>query len=83
MLQAPMYESRSATFKMILSEAPKSRQINGIPAPYKEQATSYRQTDFTHQKYHEKTSQVPSCLRIAKAIFLGDVAVGKTCIINR
>jgi hypothetical protein len=73
-----MYESRSATYKIMQSEAPRNRQISEMPCAYKLLATPY----FDHDFYHE-ISTAPTCMRIAKAIFLGDVAVGKTCIINR
>lgn len=55
-----------------------------MPKAFKLQASPYLQTEFFHLggNYESKNPSL-SCLRIAKAIFLGDVAVGKTCIINR
>ncbi|XP_054287543.1 ras-related protein Rab-34-like [Macrosteles quadrilineatus] len=73
-----MYESRSATYKIMQQEAPKNRQILKMPNPYKVLATPFLEHDFC-----QKTLPAHTCMRIAKAIFLGDVAVGKTCIINR
>ncbi|XP_046680650.1 ras-related protein Rab-34-like [Homalodisca vitripennis] len=73
-----MYETRSATYKMMMSKAPKSRQIQEMPPAFSPVTSPYELVELSPIK-----NPVLSCLRIAKAIFLGDVAVGKTCIINR
>lgn len=79
-----MYESRSAIYKMMLPEAAKNRKVMEMPKAFKLQASPYLQTEFFHCGGNSESKNPSlSCLRIAKAIFLGDVAVGKTCIINR
>lgn len=79
-----MYESRSAIYKMMLPEAAKNRKVMEMPKAFKLQASPYLQTEFFHCGGNSESNNPSlSCLRIAKAIFLGDVAVGKTCIINR
>ncbi|PSN34419.1 hypothetical protein C0J52_16621 [Blattella germanica] len=80
-----MLESRSAVYKMLRDTAHKDRQINTFPRPYRSDVTPYKQLDFSRVVREACSSSRPvmSGLKISKAIFLGDVAVGKTCLVNR
>nr|CAD7203246.1 unnamed protein product [Timema douglasi] len=80
-----MYESRSAIYKMLKDQAHKDRQINVFPAPYRSDATPYKQQDFSKVVKEACTTSRPvmAGLKISKAVFLGDVGVGKTSLINR
>ncbi|XP_067007039.1 ras-related protein Rab-34 [Anabrus simplex] len=80
-----MLESRSAVFKMLRDKAHKDRQINVFPEPFRSDATPYTQLDFSRPVKEACISSKPvmAGLKISKAIFLGDVAVGKTCLVNR
>ncbi|XP_049809883.1 ras-related protein Rab-34-like [Schistocerca nitens] len=80
-----MLESRSAVFKMLRDKAYKDRQINSFVPPYNTDATPYRQTDFSLEVREtcKSNASITTGLKISKAIFIGDVAVGKTCVINR
>ncbi|CAG2056008.1 unnamed protein product [Timema podura] len=80
-----MYESRSAIYKMLKDQAHKDRQINVFPAPYRSDATPYTQQDFSKVVKEACTTSRPvmAGLKISKAVFLGDVGVGKTSLINR
>jgi hypothetical protein len=80
-----MLESRSAVYKMLKDKAHKDRQINTFPRPYRHDATPYKQLDFSRIVKEACSSNRPvmAGLKISKAIFLGDVAVGKTCLVNR
>ncbi|XP_063225111.1 ras-related protein Rab-34-like [Bacillus rossius redtenbacheri] len=80
-----MYESRSAIYKMLKDEACKDRQICRFPPPYRSDATPYSQRDFARAVRDACSGSLPvvAGLKISKAVFLGDVGVGKTCLINR
>nr|CAD7412603.1 unnamed protein product [Timema cristinae] len=80
-----MFESRSAIYKMLKDQAHKDRQINVFPAPYRSDATPYTQQDFSKVVKEACTTSRPvmAGLKISKAVFLGDVGVGKTSLINR
>jgi len=80
-----MRGSRSAVYKMLKDRADKDRQINTFPRPYRSDATPYQQLDFSRIVKEACSSSRPvmTGLKISKAIFLGDVAVGKTCLVNR
>ena len=80
-----MYKSRSAVFKMIRDHAERDRQIDIFPSPFKSEATPYKQYDFSQivKNTCKNNNLLFSGLKISKAIFLGDVGVGKTCLVNK
>ncbi|KAJ9575071.1 hypothetical protein L9F63_007732, partial [Diploptera punctata] len=80
-----MLESRSAVYKMLKDKAHKDREIEVFPRPYRSDATPYKQYDFSRivKEACSFSRPVMTGLKISKAIFLGDVAVGKTCLVNR
>ncbi|KAJ1520206.1 hypothetical protein ONE63_004417 [Megalurothrips usitatus] len=80
-----MLESRSAVLKMMQSQAFKDRCIDEFPTPYSHRFTPIKQLDFSTSVKQVCSSprQPLSGLKISKAIFLGDVAVGKTSLVNR
>lgn len=80
-----MLESRSAVLKMMQSQAYKDRCIDQFPTPFSRQFTPYKQTDFSYavREVCSSPKQPLTGLKISKAIFLGDVAVGKTSLVNR
>ncbi|XP_072024432.1 ras-related protein Rab-34-like [Amphiura filiformis] len=70
---------------MKVQRAQRDRVISKFPPPYKEDSTPYKDTDF-HQSVRtacssNKTGTVG--LKVSKAIVVGDVAVGKTCLVQR
>ncbi|XP_043273781.1 ras-related protein Rab-34 [Venturia canescens] len=78
-----MLETRSAVYKMLKNSAHQERQINYWPPPFTSEVTPYlEQTDFNHlvRRGCTRKSLAP---RISKVIVLGDVAVGKTSLVNR
>ncbi|KAK7794466.1 hypothetical protein R5R35_004691 [Gryllus longicercus] len=80
-----MLQSRSSTFKMMQNEVQADRQISSFPKPYRSDATPYSGIDFdpyVKESCCSSTSLVAG-LTIAKVIILGDVAVGKTSLVNR
>ncbi|XP_076434760.1 ras-related protein Rab-34-like [Babylonia areolata] len=63
----------------------KDRIITQLPQPYRPEATPYQSIHF-HPKVkaacaENRTGRVG--LKICKSVIVGDVAVGKTCIVNR
>lgn len=83
-----MRESRSAVLKMLKGaeeEAREDRRVAVFPPAYREDATPHeRRFDFSPTaKEACRSGSVAAGLRVAKVIFVGDVAVGKTCLINR
>lgn len=80
-----MLETRSAVLKMMQNEASKDRCISSLPTPYSRQFTPHQQMDFSFavREVCSSPRQPLSGLKISKAIFLGDVAVGKTSLVNR
>ncbi|GLH11288.1 Ras-related protein Rab-3, partial [Gryllus bimaculatus] len=80
-----MLQSRSSTFKMMQNEVKADRQITSFPKPYRSDATPYSGIDF--DPYVKETccssTSLVAGLTIAKVIILGDVAVGKTSLVNR
>ncbi|XP_034231477.1 ras-related protein Rab-34 [Thrips palmi] len=80
-----MLESRSAVLKLMQNQACKDRCIDRFPPPFSRQFTPYRQHDFSSavREVCSSPRQPLSGLKISKAIFLGDVAVGKTSLVNR
>ncbi|KXJ29436.1 ras-related protein Rab-34 [Exaiptasia diaphana] len=68
-----------------MNRASKNRVINKFPQPYTKDAAPRQDGNF-HIKTRDacasgNTSNIG--LRVCKAIVIGDVAVGKTCLINR
>ncbi|RZF42689.1 hypothetical protein LSTR_LSTR001484 [Laodelphax striatellus] len=79
-----MSQRRSATFKMLRTEAPLERQIDFFPRPFKRDTTPYPVHDFTKLfKEYITSKYLVNGLKISKTIVLGDVGVGKTCLVNR
>lgn len=69
---------------MMRSEVPNDRQISNFPKPYKSNATPYMRNSFSRSVIDVcRMSPISSSLRISKAIFLGDMSVGKTSLVNR
>ncbi|XP_033123553.1 ras-related protein Rab-34-like [Anneissia japonica] len=68
-----------------LSRTPRERSIICFPACYLDIATPYKQNEFSSKVrtacLSNKTGTVG--LKVSKAIVIGDVAVGKTCLVNR
>ncbi|XP_078680727.1 ras-related protein Rab-36-like isoform X2 [Branchiostoma floridae x Branchiostoma belcheri] len=85
--------ARTAGAKVIARHASKDRVINSYPlvlgnmrcVPYRQEATPYLSFNFNPKVKAACSAQkaVTSSLRICKAIVIGDVAVGKTCLVNR
>lgn len=60
------------------------RQISDFPQPYKTYATPYPQNDFQNDvKNWCLFRPFENGLMINKAVFLGDLGVGKTSLIRR
>lgn len=63
-----------------------NRQIYKFPQPFKSNATPYWEQDFneiTKSVCYSGTSAFLSSLKMSKVIILGDLSVGKTCLVNR
>lgn len=75
-------ETRSAIYKMMKKEAHDERQITDWPPPFSSEATPCNESDFG--SLVRRTCESKSLtLRISKVIVIGDVAVGKTSLVNR
>ncbi|KAJ8967754.1 hypothetical protein NQ314_002635, partial [Rhamnusium bicolor] len=78
---------RSNILKMIKDQAPEDRKINAFPGPYKLECTPYHKLDFNKVTYRkcleENKNTAASWFKLCKVIIIGDVSVGKTCIVNR
>lgn len=57
-------------------------QIVNWPPPYSSSMTPYKERDFNNQ-VRRACSTTSTAPRISKVIVLGDVAVGKTSLVNR
>lgn len=80
-----MSERRSSVLKM-LCDVPENRTIIEFPLPFRKSCTPYNTDDFENclKRACSKENFVSTTdLKIFKVIVLGDVAVGKTCIVNR
>ncbi|KAJ8681589.1 hypothetical protein QAD02_017381 [Eretmocerus hayati] len=77
-----MLESRSAIYKMINTEISSDRTIRKWPGPYASDKTPYLERNFSPAVRRVCAAQ-PLLPRISKVIVLGDVAVGKTALVNR
>uniref|UniRef100_A0A182J0N7 Ras-related protein Rab-36 n=1 Tax=Anopheles atroparvus TaxID=41427 RepID=A0A182J0N7_ANOAO len=60
-----------------------TRRIDQLPRPYSCQVTPYRELDFSERTKRAAQAVVPFFLGPCKAIFIGDVAIGKTSLVNR
>ncbi|XP_050093481.1 ras-related protein Rab-34 [Anopheles aquasalis] len=60
-----------------------TRQIDHYPRPYSCQVTPYRELDFSERTKRAAQAVVPFLLGPCKAIFIGDVATGKTSLVHR
>lgn len=68
----------------MLSEIVENRQINTFPRPFRGNVSPYRNNEFSEvTKNVTERSEITASLKICKVIVIGDLAVGKTCIINR
>ncbi|XP_078043079.1 ras-related protein Rab-34 [Augochlora pura] len=76
-----MLETRSAVYKM-LEVARYDRQIDNWPPPFSSDITPYTETNFSTLVRRSCASNSLS-LRISKTIIVGDVSVGKSCLVNR
>ncbi|XP_014205188.2 ras-related protein Rab-36-like [Copidosoma floridanum] len=77
-----MLETRSAIYKMMNSDVSSDRTIRKWPVPYAGDKTPYQERDFSGAVRRVCAAQ-PLLPRISKVIVLGDVAVGKTSLVNR
>ncbi|XP_044585721.1 ras-related protein Rab-34 [Cotesia glomerata] len=76
-----MLETRSAVYKMLQPSASEERRIVKWPPPYSMTMTPYQERDFD-VTVRRACLSVSSAPRISKLIVLGDVAVGKTSLVN-
>lgn len=67
----------------MLSGIAENRKINNFPQPFRENVSPYKSEFSEVTKNVTECSEVNASLKICKAIVIGDLAVGKTCIINR
>ncbi|XP_051161411.1 ras-related protein Rab-34-like [Leptopilina boulardi] len=77
-----MLQTRSAVFKMMKTEVHEDRQIKKWQPPFSSDITPYKEKEFSQQirRFCCTKSIFP---RMTKVIVLGDVAVGKTSLVNR
>ncbi|XP_076069493.1 RAS oncogene family member RabX5 [Oratosquilla oratoria] len=80
-----MQLSRSAVYKMLQTHAEKDRIISTFPPPFIRQATPYTNDDFDAPVKNAANANrtLQAGLKISKMIVLGDMATGKTCLVNR
>ncbi|XP_011340673.1 ras-related protein Rab-34 [Ooceraea biroi] len=77
-----MLETRSAVYKMIKVEAHDERKVTDWPPPFSSEITPYTESDFG-SLIRRTCDNKSLTLRISKVIVIGDVAVGKTSLVNR
>ncbi|XP_063983335.1 ras-related protein Rab-36 [Diachasmimorpha longicaudata] len=77
-----MMETRSAVYKMLKPVANEERRISNWPPPFSGSITPYKEREFNNLVL-QACSSASTAPRIAKVIVLGDVAVGKTSLVNR
>ncbi|XP_070183620.1 ras-related protein Rab-34-like, partial [Littorina saxatilis] len=80
-----MQRQKMSSGRTVLAAVPKDRVITQYPKPYNPNASPYNNIEF-HPKVkgacaENRTGRVG--LKICKAVIVGDVAVGKTCVVNR
>nr|CAG4648208.1 EOG090X0CJ3 [Moina brachiata]SVE93235.1 EOG090X0CJ3 [Moina brachiata] len=69
---------------MLLDLAPEDRQLSRMPSPYASNCTPYEMSHFPREiRELCKSSCTSAGLKISKAIVLGNVSVGKSCLVNR
>lgn len=75
----------SSCQKMIKQKAARDRVITVFPGPFTSSGTPYEELDFDQQVRDacQGNKVVTSGLKISKVIVLGNVAAGKTCLVNR
>ncbi|KAK3913115.1 Ras-related protein Rab-36 [Frankliniella fusca] len=80
-----MLQSRSVVLKMMQSKACNDHCIDDFPKPFSHCFTPHKQNDFsfTVREICSSTGKFLNGLKISKVIFLGDVAAGKTSLVNR
>ncbi|XP_064085807.1 ras-related protein Rab-34-like [Macrobrachium nipponense] len=80
-----MQLSRSAVYKMLQTHAEKDRIVTALPPPFIRHASPYSQDEFDEAVRNAANSNrtLQAGLKISKMIVLGDVATGKTCLVNR
>ncbi|KAL7645492.1 UNVERIFIED_CONTAM: hypothetical protein RMT77_003878 [Armadillidium vulgare] len=80
-----MLLSRSSVYTMLQNSAAKDRIINCLPPPFIRQATPYTADDFDEKVKNAVNSgrMIETGIKLSKLIVLGDVATGKTCLVNR
>lgn len=71
--------------QMMLEEAASNRRINHLPQPLLAKCTPYTTSDFMTEVRTACTSDrfIATQLKISKVLLLGNVAVGKSCLVNR
>lgn len=65
---------------------PEDRKITKLPKYYNNLCTTpYRNNDFSQIVYQKCNKGLYECtlFKICKIIVIGDVCVGKTCLVNR
>lgn len=69
----------------MVDRAPNDRQMNKLPPPYLKSSTPYAGSDFRPEVKSACISNrlISAGLKISKVIILGNVAVGKSCLVNR
>lgn len=69
----------------MLDKAPNDRQIHKLPPAYLATSTPFTGSDFRSEVKSACHSNrlITSGLKISKVIVLGNVAVGKSCLVNR
>ncbi|XP_011306338.1 ras-related protein Rab-34 [Fopius arisanus] len=77
-----MLETRSAVYKMLRPVANEERRITNWPPPFSGSMTPYKEREFNNL-VRQACASASTAPRIAKVIVLGDVAVGKTSLVNR
>lgn len=70
----------------MLGDVGENRKIKTFPKPFSIAMTPYGRTDFAEETRKicvQNRHSLLTSLKICKVIILGDVCVGKTCIVNR
>ena len=69
----------------MLEQAPKDRQIQKFPSSYLPSTTPYIFPDFKPEVRLACVSNrmVAAGLKISKVLLLGNLSVGKSCLVNR
>ncbi|XP_053645771.2 ras-related protein Rab-34 isoform X3 [Cherax quadricarinatus] len=80
-----MQLSRSAVYTMLQTYAEKDRIITVLPPPFIRQASPHINDDFDEAVKNAANGNrtLQAGLKISKMIVLGDMATGKTCLVNR